>query len=401
MVVPFPSADEASSQPPDAVEVEKITRAFISATSPDSGPTRLQVLVAKALVEALTGHAVDMAALTPITPEEHAQDMARRAKAFRLRSVQIMILLELLLRPLPPEVADQVEAFADALGVGDDCRDLVRATKNVAKGALGLATSDFQRNGYECRVFEQRADGQEHTATEAWLANPHDPALAGRWLDLEHCPDGSLGRRVWEFYRARGFVVPGLPESAPPLLAQHDWVHVLADYGTTVESELEVFGLIYRANDDPRAFSLLVQVLGLFEAGYLQAGMGLFQMDVGHISGAEEEMATRLGDALSRGANAAWQWNLANGKETGIDFLEVDWFEHAHKPIEQVRAELHIPEKGHGAVAAGSVGPWEPGGISAFQWSAGQARAEAEGRAYDSYGAEPGLPLEPHRTDLG
>ena len=55
--------------------------------------------------------------------------------------------------------------------------------------------------------------------------------------------DGSLGRRVTEFYRARGFAYPGRPGSAPPLLCQHDWVHVLADYGTTVESELEVFAL--------------------------------------------------------------------------------------------------------------------------------------------------------------
>lgn len=226
-------------------------------------------------------------------------------------------------------MAGQVEAFADALSVGDDCRNLMRATRHLSSGALGLAANDFERNGYECRVFERQADGLEHTAAEAWLANPHDPELAGRWSALERCPEGSLGRRVWEFYWARGFVSPGLPESAPPLLAQHDWVHLLANYGTTVESELEVFGLIYRANADPRAFSLLIQVLGLFEAGYVQAGMGLFQMDVGHMSSAEQEMATRLGDALSRGANAAWQHNLAHGKQGGIDFHEVDWFEHA------------------------------------------------------------------------
>ena len=60
---------------------------------------------------------------------------------------------------------------------------------------------------------------------------------------------------VFRLYQSRGFVFPGLPGSAPPLLAQHDWVHVLADYGTTVESELEVFAFIARANDDMRAFS--------------------------------------------------------------------------------------------------------------------------------------------------
>ena len=29
------------------------------------------------------------------------------------------------------------------------------------------------------------------------------------------------------------------------------WIHVIADYGSTVESEIEVFGLIARADDDP------------------------------------------------------------------------------------------------------------------------------------------------------
>ena len=30
-------------------------------------------------------------------------------------------------------------------------------------------------------------------------------------------------------------IVTGVDAQTPPLLAQHDWVHVLADYGTTVE----------------------------------------------------------------------------------------------------------------------------------------------------------------------
>jgi hypothetical protein len=405
MGVPFPTAAEASTARPSAEEATLIARGFLAASAPEGGSTRLQQLVCKALTEALTDHPVDVAALTPITPDELAEAMAPRTRDFRLRTVEIMIMLELLLRPLPPEVADRVEAFADALSVGDDCRHLVRATQHVAHGALGLAASDFQRNGYECMVFERLADGQEHTPAEAWLAAPHDPVQAARWQALEHCPEGSLGRGVWEFYRARGFVFPGLPGSAPPLLAQHDWVHVLGDYGSTVESELEVFGLIYRANDDPRAFSLLVSVLSLFEAGYLQTGMGLFQMDLGHVSAADEAMAARLGDALSRGAWAAWRWNDAHEEETrGIDFLDVDWFSLADLPLDEARAHFHLPPKGELAVTAGSVGPWEPGGISPYQWGCGQTLAEVEGRPYDPYGASPlpaDVPEAPETSGLG
>src|SRR5208282_3771700 len=114
--------------------------------------------------------------------------------------------------------------------------------------------------------------------------------------------------------QSRGFVFPGLPGSAPPLLAQHDWVHVLADYGTTVESELEVFAFIARANDDPRAFSLLAMVVSLFETGYLRRGAGLFEASSGHLSKAG--VPVRLADGMRRGA-------LCHGS---VDYLRTDWF---------------------------------------------------------------------------
>ena len=208
---------------------------------------------------------------------------------------------------------------------------------------------------------------------DPWDEDANDPGLAARWAALEDCAEGSLGQGVFRFYRARGFTFPGVPGSAPPLLAQHDWVHVLADYGTTVESEIEVFGLIARANDDPSGFSLLAMVIGLFETGYIPAAAGLFQYDPGHLSKAG--MACRLGDAMRRGASC------------GRDLMAVDWFEVADRPVDEVGRALGIADKDSEAVAAGSRGPWEPGGISPFQLKLGHAQAEAEGRRYDPYGA--------------
>ena len=82
----------------------------------------------------------------------------------------------------------------------------------------------------------------------------------------------------------------------------------LADYGSTVEAEIEVFAFIARANDDPRAFSLLAMVISLFETGYLASGAGLFTYDRGHLS--REGMPVRLADAMRRGAlvGAARRW---------------------------------------------------------------------------------------------
>jgi hypothetical protein len=207
-----------------------------------------------------------------------------------------------------------------------------------------------------------------------------DPALAARWASLGDLPADTLGRGVYEFYKTRGFSFPGSPGSAPPLLAQHDWVHVLADYGSTVEAEIEVFAFIARGNDDPRAFSLLAQVISLFETGYAATGMGLFQYDRGHLS--HQGMAVRLADAMRRGALSA----AANG---GTDLMALDWFAFADLPLTEVRARLGVPGKERRAVDVGSVSPWEPGGISPYQYDAGRTAADRAGREYDSYGASP------------
>jgi hypothetical protein len=250
--------------------------------------------------------------------------------------------------------------------------------KAFAEGSLDLAAGDFERNGYIESL--QRAERTAlHTTAElasAWAADEDDPELAARWRAMEQLPEGSLGRRVTEFYRARGFTYPGLSGSAPPLLAQHDWVHVLADYGTTVEAELEVFALIARANDDMRAFALLAMVVSLFETGYLQHGAGLFEASPGHLG--EGGMATRVADAMRRGA-------LCTGS---IDFMGLDWFELAGIPVDDVREHFGVPAKSEEAVAAGSVGPWEVGGISPFQMKTGETLADQEDRPYESFGAQ-------------
>ena len=152
----------------------------------------------------------------------------------------------------------------------------------------------------------------------------------------------------------RGFTFPGRPQSAPPNLAQHDWVHVLADYGSTVESEIEVFGLIARANDDPSAFALLAMVLGLFETGYLYgAAKGFFEYDRGHLSRDVDRMAVRLADATYRGAMLATHLNETGRGSKATDLLATDWFAHADRPIEEVRADYGLLPRSAAAIDGG------------------------------------------------
>ena len=303
MPVPFPAPDLELRTPPDEDEVVLLARGVSTAIVPATGLTPLQVALVAATFEAMTDHVVDPRGLEPLDPAGLAAGLAPRSHEFRSRIVQLMVLGELILAPLPLDVSDRVAAYAAELGVDDQ---MIRVAHRFAEGSLGLAMVDFSRNGYvpdlELRVEALGLTAQEAAdeADDAWGAVVADARLAARWEALGDLPDGSLGAAVFRFYRARGFVFPGLPGSAPPLLAQHDWVHVLADYGTTLESELEVFALIARANDDPRAFSLLAMVISLFETGYLASGAGLFEASRGHLS--NEGVALRLADAMRRGA---------------------------------------------------------------------------------------------------
>ena len=80
-------------------------------------------------------------------------------------------------------------------------------------------------------------------------------------------------------YRGRGFALPGCIGGASAYLAQHDFLHVLADYGTNLPGELEVFTMIGRADPDPKGFAWVATLVGLFGTGYVESA-GFFDADV-------------------------------------------------------------------------------------------------------------------------
>ena len=373
MPIPLPTPDSELLEPPDAAEVAFLSRGVVTAVSGDTGLTELQQILIGTMFEAMTGFPADLEP-SPITPIEFAEGLAHRNEMFRSRILQVMLLATLILRPLPDEVAERVGDFARELSVDDG---MLRVARDYAVGDLGIASVDFERNGYTAD-WSPASSAVLHTSREladAWELAIDDAELANRWRRLEDLEHGTLGRAISEFYRARGFRYPGNPGSAPPLLAQHDWVHVIADYGSTVESELEVFAFIARANDDPRGFSLLAMVVSLFETGYLSHGAGLFEAYPDQLS--REGVAVRVADAMRRGA-------LVSGS---VDFMSVDWFAHASEPLDAVRRRFGLVAKSPSALRNGSVGPFEQGGISEFQLEEGQRLAAEEGRTYDTFGA--------------
>ena len=120
----------------------------------------------------------------------------------------------------------------------------------------------------------------------------------------------------------------------PKYLAQHDFVHVLADYGTNVKGELEVFAFIGRADPDPKGFAWLATLIGLFETGYIET-TGFFDRDVRERNIQAPGMHERLADAIRRGKVVCDAY--------GTDLFEVDYHDLADQPVAEVRAQLGVP----------------------------------------------------------
>lgn len=337
--------------------VELIARAVATAVAPADGLEPVQSSLLASVLEALTGVPVDVGALVPIDPGSAAAALADEDPRVRHRVVHLMVLGELILRPLPPAVARQVADYADAMGVEDR---FVRIARRYAQGAFGLAWLDLHRSGFAEHWEAARTDHLKTAATLSGQLAPGetDPELAAHWAAFEHLDDGTLGRSIWEMYRGRGFPVPGSEGGASAYLAQHDFVHVLADYGTNLSGEIEVFALIGAADPDPKGFAWLTTLIGLFETGYV-ADAGFFTSDLKQRRLDSTAMHRRLADALRRGTL------LCN--DLGTDLLEVDYHDHAASPLEEVRAELGLPPKSALALHSGSMGAFDLAGMSALQ----------------------------------
>lgn len=338
-------------------EVVQVARGIATAVAPAGGLTDVQAALLEAIASALTGVELDYCRLEPLGPDDLAAVLEGRDEMYRRRIVHHMVLGEFVLRPIPHEVALRVAVYARALGIDDK---FVRVARRYAQGAVGLAWMDLRRSGFT-QHFEQPALVDTHQAPasgDPFQPAAVDPGLEEQWASLGGLQEGSLGRQVWEMYRDRGFQLPGSAGGAPAYLAQHDFVHVLADYGTNLRGELEVFAFIGRADPDPKGFAWLATLIGLFETGYIQDA-GFFQRDVRERNVQAPGMHRRIADAIRRGKGVCERY--------GNDLFCIDYHEMAGLAVEEVREVLHIPGKSDEAMASGSPGLFDLEGMSAQQ----------------------------------
>jgi hypothetical protein len=339
------SANESEPSMPElsAERGELLMRGIASAVRHKGTLTDTQTGVLGSVGKYLLGVEIAPGDLEPLGPHEFAD--AVTDEDLRLRAVHGMLVLEILANPVPAEVTAQVEQYSKALHVDEE---MLIVARDYSKGAMDVAMGDLIRNSYVAE-YHAREDGNK-PLPKSGAATNSDPELAAKWEALESCPEGSHGRIVWEFYQARGFTFPGIPGAVDSLLAQHDWVHCLADYGTSATGEIEVFTFLASAIPDPKGFSYAVIIIGLFETGYISAVPGVATANPGHLS--LPGGPTRLADSLRRGL--AMNLDVMGG---------VDWFQYANDPIDDVRRKLGVLPKGTDALAAGSLSAMDPNAV--------------------------------------
>ena len=314
-----------------------------------------QIHLVHAIGTALLGVDLDVqnAAVDHVSLASLGKEFRDISEPIRHRLFQLFTLAELVLDPLPEQATETLKHAAEALGVEDEFIEIAR---EYSQGAYGIAASDLARKGYMGNPNLVKQGGRlmhvSKTLTDPFEVDEDDPELLNQWLELEHCPRGSLGRCIWEYYQGRGFVFTGQKGSVNPSIAQHDWIHLLCDYNTTIEGELEVFSFIGSAIPDIKGFSFLVAIVSLFETGRLESwGGGVLNADKGHLD--LPGMPERVADAIRRG-------RICNRDV----MYGIDYFKYKNTQIDDVRKELGIVSKDKDI---DSPGVWHPDGITSYQ----------------------------------
>ena len=230
--------------------------------------------------------------------------LAGRDLAYRQRIVHHMVLGELVLRPIPTVVAHRVAQYAEALGVQRRLRAGRSAlrTGRVRPRVDGPAAQWLRRpraGGRRQRSPRRRRPERDPPPRRSRRPN-RTPSSRRSWAAFADLPHDTLGLPRVGHVRQPRLRAARHTGGALRYLAQHDFVHVLADYGTNLKGELEVFALIGRADPDPKGFAWLATLTGLFETGYIPT-TGFFDRDVRERNLQAPGMHHRVADAIRRG----------------------------------------------------------------------------------------------------
>jgi ubiquinone biosynthesis protein Coq4 len=207
----------------------------------------------------------------------------------------------------------------------------VRTVELFAHGHMLLGTLDFHRRSH---IRGMLGDELETRGLFGGVRSilglrglVEDPLVAAPFLALGELPAGTLGRAFFTHYREHGFTFPGEKGGFPESGVYHDFVHVLAGYGTDPLGELQVGGFTagFRKQDP-----LFVAMLPLL----------VFCADI-NVTPIPHDQVDQL--FAQPGVAEKFLHAVERGERVKIDLSDKwDFWPHVAKPLAEVREELGI-----------------------------------------------------------
>ena len=315
----------------NASQVPVLAGAIVGACRTNGWALDVQPKLLGAIFSALFDFHEDFRSLPAASIDDVAAAFANSEQ--RREVIDLMLTCELCLHEIPIELSDSIDRWAASLEVSGI--DLTVA-RELAQGAQAHAQFDLYRNGFwgECTKIDPAFSALiEANGARAFAQTiTPDPIESARWAALENCPARSLGRSIWDFYRQRNFVYPGIIGGASIGESHHDWIHVLANYGTTPMGEVEVGAFRMTTTDDPgAALTFIAGQLAFYQGGIMPSALtGMHKDHVVELPGGPE----RVADALRR------------GRECKLDtYHQFDFFSVASEPLEDLRQHWNFIPK--------------------------------------------------------
>jgi len=269
----------------------------------------------------------DIDALQPITPAELAAGFP--LPELRQQFINGALVISLADGVPAPETVATIASFAAALGVDTPALTDLR---RLAEHHMLLFKIDFLRRsqiaGIMRNQLEQKGPLGLVKSVLTMRGVMEDRALAARYRAWAKLPADTLGHQLIAFYDKNGFSLPGERGGFPEAGLYHDLCHLLGNYGTDPEGEVQVAAFSSGFMRTRPIYIVLFAVM-IFSAGVNVRPSGEDFTTVGVLG--KPGMAERMFAAIERGAQV--NQDLSD---------KWDYWAYADVPLDEVRRRLNI-----------------------------------------------------------
>jgi ubiquinone biosynthesis protein Coq4 len=231
------------------------------------------------------------------------------------------------------ETVAKVEAFAEALGLASP---EVTSLHRLAEEHMLLYKLDLLRRGHIKDIFKNQLDQKGPLGLVKSVLTMRgvmeDRALAARYRAWEKLPEDTLGHHLVAFYNKNGFSVPGERSGFPEAGLYHDFCHLLGDYSTEPEGEVQVASFTAGFKRERPFYVMLFSVL-IFSTGVNMRPTADDYVTVGVLG--KPGVAEQVFAAIERGSKV--NQDLSD---------KWDYWAYVELPIDEVRRRLNILPKG-------------------------------------------------------